>query len=290
MIEQNLKQLQLKQKAAEASSPVADSISENTTTTTEAGNGGSITLEKEEDQGEEAASRANGSTTAADASSTSSTISSATTSQVNVINNDKVELSESKSESESSIPESDAKSTSDTTTTISSTAPAIAAAMPITLTAGGDQYDVINGGVPIAPATLPTTGERHPIRCTLVSHPGHFYVKFVDEAGEALLSTMNEFYSLEEHLIELSVELLRPGQYFAACRKRPPTAEREWIRVQLQSVEGPDLINCLLIDEGCFGIFRCADLQPLYNQFRAVAKQAVRASLSGERRRALLVY
>lgn len=251
MIEQNLKQLQLKQKEASET----DSNSENKGGNEAAGN---CALEAP---------------TPNDASASTSTT---TSSQVNVINGEEEKESDAKSQSP---PKDDTvKNTTSDTTDVPIMPPA-----PVThsSTSGGDQYDVITGGVPIEGATLPVGGEKHPLRCTLVSHPGHFYVTFVDPASEAVLASMNEFYNLEEHLIELSVELLKPGQYFAACRTRPPTSVKEWIRVQLQSVEGAELINCLLIDEGCFGIFKIGDLQPLYNQFRAVAKQAVRASLSG---------
>lgn len=259
MIEQNLKQLQLKQKEA-----AADSNSENKAGNAVAAVG--TTLEAPTPKSGNAGASASSATTT-------------TSSQVNVIINgeeEKEEEKETDAKSESAPPKDDTVKVTSSETDVPIMPPA-----PVTSSTSGDQYDVINGGVPIEGATLPVGGEKHPLRCTLVSHPSHFYVTFVDPASEALLASMNDFYNLEEHLIELSVELLKAGQYFAACRTRPPTAVREWIRVQLQSVEGAELINCLLIDEGCFGIFKIADLQPLYNQFRAVAKQAVRASLSG---------
>lgn len=155
-------------------------------------------------------------------------------------------------------------------------------ASPVVPPKSNDQYDVINGGVPIETPVLPAEGVRHLLECTLVSHPGHFYVKFVNAAYDTALANMKSFYNSDEH-IDLSVDVLKSGQYFAAARLKAGSSdpEKEWIRVQLLHVESADLINCLLIDQGCFGVFKIADLQPLYNQFRSVPKQAIRASLSG---------
>lgn len=143
----------------------------------------------------------------------------------------------------------------------------------------GDEYDVINGGDPIENPELPTEGTNHAVRCTMVSHPGHFYVKFIDERHDQQLSQMSGFYNNDEP-IDLSLDVLKPGQYFAAkaTSKEPG---QEWIRVQLLHLESADLINCLLVDEGCFGMFKLSQLQPLYNQFRTVPKRAIRASLAG---------
>lgn len=147
----------------------------------------------------------------------------------------------------------------------------------------GDQYDVINGGIPIGSPQLPLDGVKHQVQCMVVSHPGHFYVRFMCTAHDEQLANMNSFYNGDEH-IDLSVDVLKSGQYFAAKRND------QWIRVQLLHVESAELINCLLIDEGCFAMFKLSDLQPLYNQFRSVPKQAIRATLSGIIKNSLYKY
>lgn len=144
-----------------------------------------------------------------------------------------------------------------------------------------DPNDVITGGAPISPPSLPASnqdGQLLRLRCTLVSHPGHFYIRFHNEKHDQLLASLDEFYNNDE-LIELTVDVLRTGQYYGACRIRP--GRREWVRAQLLHVESAEMINCLLIDEGCFGVFRLADLQPLYSSFRTVPKQAIRAEIKG---------
>src|SRR5699024_7227477 len=88
---------------------------------------------------------------------------------------------------------------------------------PLPVAVNGDQYDVISGGVPIDAPVLPMDGAKHAVRCTLVSHPGHFYVKFINAQYETQLANMNNFYNSDEH-IDLSVDVLKAGQYFAATR------------------------------------------------------------------------
>lgn len=147
----------------------------------------------------------------------------------------------------------------------------------------GDQYDVISGGVAIEGPVLPREGNKHEVLCMLVSHPGHFYVKFINLQHDSLVKSMNNFYNSEEH-IDLSVDVLKASQYFAALRVKDADQKKEWIRVQLLHVESQELLNCLLIDEGGFGMFKISELQPLYNQFRSTPKQAIRASLAGTTR------
>lgn len=139
--------------------------------------------------------------------------------------------------------------------------------------------DVINGGESISMPVLPETGSGHRLICTLVSHPGHFYIKFLNPQAEQLLANMATFYNSEEP-IELSIDVLKANQYFAA--NKIVEEEKRWIRVQLLNVESCDLIHCVLIDEGGFGLFKLNQLQPLYNQFRALPKCAIRVSLAGK--------
>lgn len=144
-----------------------------------------------------------------------------------------------------------------------------------------DQDDVINGGDPIEFATIPAAdqGQSRWVVCTLVSHPSHFYVKFVNKQHDQVLSEMTNFYNSEE-LIELPLDVLKPGQYFA-CTQTNGT-DKQWIRVQLIHVDSHDAINCFLIDQGCVATVKLADLQPLYNNYRSIPKQAVRATLAGK--------
>lgn len=150
-------------------------------------------------------------------------------------------------------------------------------------TSGPD--DVITGGIPIPPPSLPWNNEQpdklHRLVCTLVSHPGHFYIRFDNADDAKQLASLDEFYNSDE-AIELSVDVLRPGQYFAVRRIQASCSRREWVRAQLLHIESADMLNCLLIDEGCFGVFRLADLQPLYSPFRSVPKQAIRAEIQGK--------
>ena len=147
---------------------------------------------------------------------------------------------------------------------------------------GSDEYDVISGGAPVPNPILPKGGSKHSVMCTLVSHPGHFYIRFLNANYEEQLCNMTTFYNSDEH-IELSIGVLKANQYFAASRLKPNTTDQEWIRVQLLQADSVDLLNCLLIDEGGFGTFKLSRLQPLYSQFRSVPKQAIRVSLAGKR-------
>ncbi|KAI7691039.1 Tudor domain-containing protein 1 [Sarcoptes scabiei] len=141
-----------------------------------------------------------------------------------------------------------------------------------------DPSDVINGGIAIENPTIPI-GDSYQIFCTQVSHPGHFYVRILNEKHRQLLKAMNDFYRTDEH-IELSIDVLKTGQYFAA--KRQLDSDRsQWIRVELMHIDSVDSINCSLIDDGGFGVFKLNLLQPLYNRFRSIPKQAIRCSLNG---------
>lgn len=146
------------------------------------------------------------------------------------------------------------------------------------LIGSNDLEDVISGGVAIENPRLSLLNSGLVI-CTLVSHPGHFYVKYLNEKYEEQLKAMTTFYQNDEH-IELSIDVLKSGQYFAASRN-DNGSKGEWIRVKLLHAENSDAINCLLIDEGCVGVFKLNQLQPLYNRFRLVPRQAIRVSLSG---------
>lgn len=145
----------------------------------------------------------------------------------------------------------------------------------VNLIGSNDLEDVISGGVAIENPRLSTLNSSLVI-CTLVSHPGHFYVKYLNEKYEEQLKAMTTFYQNDEH-IELSIDVLKSGQYFAASK-----TDNEWIRVKLLHAENSDAINCLLIDEGCVDVFKLNQLQPLYNRFRLVPRQAIRVSLSGK--------
>ncbi|OTF75781.1 tudor domain-containing protein [Euroglyphus maynei] len=147
-----------------------------------------------------------------------------------------------------------------------------------------DPEDVISGGAPIENPRLPEANaddEKKMIRCTIISHPGHFYVKFIDADHEKQLNGMNQFYLQDESHIELTLDVLQPGQYYAAFR----TKDEGWIRVKLLQAESIDQITCFLIDQGCVDILRSNQLQPLYSQFRSVPRQSIRVSLSGIRPR-----
>src|SRR5699024_2105044 len=90
-----------------------------------------------------------------------------------------------------------------------------------------DEYDVITGGAPIPPPMLPPSGTRHPVLCTLVSHPGHFYVRFINTEHDQQLANMTAFYDSDDS-IELSLDVLRAGQFFAASRQLDDRGGRQW--------------------------------------------------------------
>ncbi|KAH9417924.1 Tudor domain-containing protein 7 [Dermatophagoides pteronyssinus] len=152
-----------------------------------------------------------------------------------------------------------------------------------TLVKSNDPEDVISGGVPIENPRLPEADanvQAKMVRCTIISHPGHFYIKFINADHERQLNGMNQFYSQDEH-IELTLDVLQPGQFYAALR----TKDEGWIRIKLLQAESIDQITCFLIDQGCVDILRLNQLQPLYSQFRSVPRQSIRVSLSGIRPR-----
>ncbi|XP_075590134.1 uncharacterized protein LOC124497685 [Dermatophagoides farinae] len=152
-----------------------------------------------------------------------------------------------------------------------------------TLVISNDPEDVISGGTPIENPRSPAADanvDLKMVRCTIISHPGHFYVKFINTDHENKLNAMNQFYSQDEH-IELTLDVLQPEQYYAALR----TNDEGWIRIKLLQTESVHQITCFLIDQGCVDILRLNQLQPLYSQFRSVPRQSIRVSLSGIRPR-----
>lgn len=160
--------------------------------------------------------------------------------------------------------------------------------------AGGDRCgDVLKDGAPLPPAVLPKIAPNPKLDsdyfdvCVVMSaNPSHFYVQDYNSSSTAaspymrLQAEMLEFYNNEENQMDLPAALIENGMYVAG------KYSDAWYRVQIESVIAKDTSNmqlmCLLVDCGEMHMLELKDIQPLFNQFRSLPTQAIRASLASK--------
>ena len=152
----------------------------------------------------------------------------------------------------------------------------------------GTVEDVIFGGKPIPPPVLPPVKpvpvqeeDFFDVVVLAAANPYNFIVvpyKNVNESSEFynLKSKMLEMYAKEENHIELPPSIIQKGIFVAAKEGNM------WYRVKVVSVlsESPFLVVGYLCDFGEHKTFDLQNIQPLYNCFRSLPMQAIRASLA----------
>lgn len=152
----------------------------------------------------------------------------------------------------------------------------------------GTVEDVIFGGKPIPPPVLPPV-KPIPVKeedffdvvVLLAANPYNFIVapfKNMSKSSEFfnLKQKMHEMYDKEENRIELPPSVIQKGIFVAAKEKD------KWYRVRVVSVlsESPFLVVGYLCDVGEHKTFDLHNIQPLYNCFRSLPMQAIRATLA----------
>lgn len=148
--------------------------------------------------------------------------------------------------------------------------------------------DVILGGIAIPPPVLPQA-KPLPIEpedffdlvVLLAATPNNFIVVPFKNASEdsefyKLKKEMYEFYEKEENKDDIPPELIKKGLFVAA------KANNMWYRVEIMSVlsHNPFQVIGYLCDYGEHKTFSSENIQPLYNCFRFLPMQAIRASLA----------
>ena len=152
----------------------------------------------------------------------------------------------------------------------------------------GAADDVIFGGIPIPPPILPLIKPRpvneedfFDVVVVLAATPSNFVVvPFKNATNDSdfykLKKQMSIMYEKEENKIELPPQVIKKGLFMAA------KAQNTWYRVEVMSVLSEDPFQMIgyLIDFGEHKTFSLENIQPLYNCFRALPMQAIRASLA----------
>ncbi|GIY61170.1 tudor domain-containing protein 7, partial [Caerostris extrusa] len=134
--------------------------------------------------------------------------------------------------------------------------------------------------IPISPPGVPTEGEMFDVFVTMAATPHNFVVQPLKSASEMnkLMNQMQQFYSVEDNLIEMHPSLLKANHFYAALH-----SDESWYRVRLVSfnTSEPVMAAVYYVDFGDFNSVTLQNLQKLYNQFRNLPCQAIKASLSG---------
>ncbi len=148
--------------------------------------------------------------------------------------------------------------------------------------------DVIFGGNPIPSPVLPAV-KPNPVNADdffdlivlLAANPFNFIVipfKNINTNSEfnRLKQLMHDFYEKEENHIELPHTVIKKNLYVAGKYRN------NWYRIQVKEIycENPFEVICYLVDYGEHQNFTLKDLQPLFNEFRALPMQAMRAALA----------
>ena len=92
---------------------------------------------------------------------------------------------------------------------------------------------------------------------------------------ELLMTELNTYYTVEEHLQEVSCSDLNEGEYFAARH-----TDGFWYRVRVTKVIDSDHAAVRYVDYGDLTMVGVSDLQPLWGQFRNLPYQAINAKLA----------
>lgn len=126
------------------------------------------------------------------------------------------------------------------------------------------------------------------VKVTMVVDPSNFWIQAHAASHESseystLKADMVKFFSDPENPeIPLSFDVIRRGTLLAARQKTNSIVS--WHRVQVLSIApAEDRVAVYLMDEGQFEKFPLSDLQPLYQQFRSLPQQAMKACLAGVR-------
>ncbi|XP_055939248.1 tudor domain-containing protein 7A-like [Argiope bruennichi] len=143
-----------------------------------------------------------------------------------------------------------------------------------------DAYDD-ESPAPLNPPVVPNKGEIFDVYVTMAATPQNFVVQPLKSAPQMteLMRQMNQFYSIEENLIDMHPTLLKENGYYAALHSQ----DNSWYRVQLLSVSPsePYLAAVYYVDFGDINTVTLQNLQKLWNQFRNLPCQAIKATLSG---------
>ncbi|CAL1271623.1 unnamed protein product [Larinioides sclopetarius] len=135
--------------------------------------------------------------------------------------------------------------------------------------------------VPLNPPEVPKKGDIFDVYVTMAATPHHFVIQPLKSAPQMteLMRQMNQFYSIEENLIEMHPTLLKVDGFYAALHSQ----DNSWYRVQLMSVSPsePYMAVVFYVDFGDMNTVTLQNLQKLWNQFRNLPCQAIKASLSG---------
>jgi len=147
--------------------------------------------------------------------------------------------------------------------------------------------DVIFGGRPISKPVLPaikpnpsSPDEYFDLVVLLPATPSNFVViPFANISPNSefhrMKLRMHDLYEKEDNHIELPHNVITKGLYCAG------KYNRIWNRIQVKEIvnQNPFSVICLLVDYGDHQTFELKDIQPLYNEFRVLPMQAIKASL-----------
>jgi hypothetical protein len=154
--------------------------------------------------------------------------------------------------------------------------------------AGND--NVLAGSRPIPAPVLPSVNptptrneDFYDVVVLLVATPKNFIVVPFDNVsiGSAfaeLKQRMHDFYERDDNRIDLTADVVSEGLYVAG------KARECWYRMEVKNVisREPFQVVTYLCDYGEHLTLDVKDIQPLYNTFRDLPAQAIRASLAGK--------
>lgn len=136
-------------------------------------------------------------------------------------------------------------------------------------------------GQPLAAPLLPEVGAYLDVNVTEAANPLNFTCQQWLQGAqlEALMSDMQSFYAAEGSSAfpeGLPEALLHRGGYYAGRH----ATDHCWYRVLVQQVQGPLMASVYFVDYGDYGLMQPSELQPLWQRFRNLPAQAIRASLA----------
>lgn len=136
-------------------------------------------------------------------------------------------------------------------------------------------------GQPLAAPPLPEVGAYLDVNVTEAANPLNFTCQQWLQGAqlEALMSDMQSFYAAEGSSAfpeGLPEALLHRGGYYAGRH----ATDHCWYRVLVQQVQGPLMASVYFVDYGDYGLMQPSELQPLWQRFRNLPAQAIRASLA----------
>lgn len=127
---------------------------------------------------------------------------------------------------------------------------------------------------------VPEEGNVFDVFVTLAAHPHNFIVQPLDSCSEldSLMKEMLSFYSSEENQLEMDKSMLRKNDFYAALH-----SDSNWYRVRIEEIfhGNPVLVAVYYVDFGDINPVCISKLQPLYQKFKQLPCQAIKASLAG---------